>query len=325
MDPAQRPGRRRTPAVGAVSGDQDAPAALAPGVAEQLDRFLRHLELERGRSPHTVRAYRGDLTTLLAGLPDLTHLDLPTLRGWLAAQHGAGAGRSTLARRAAAARTFTAWARRSGLIEVDPGARLASPRPHRTLPAVPDAGQTAEVLAAAESGSAEGDPVTLRDRLVLELLYATGVRVGELCGIDVADVDLDRRTVRVVGKGDRERTVVFGVPAAAALRRWLADGRPALAGPASPPALLLGARGGRLDPRVARTVVHRALAAVPGAPDIGPHGLRHAAATHMLEGGADLRYVQELLGHAKLATTQLYTHVTVERLKVVHEQAHPRA
>jgi integrase/recombinase XerC len=170
-----------------------------------------------------------------------------------------------------------------------------------------------------------GDPVAIRDLLVLELLYATGVRVAELCGLDLDDVDTERRALRVVGKGDRERTVVYGVPAAGVLDRWLHAGRRALARPGSPPALLLGARGGRLDPRVARTVVHRALAAVPGAPDVGPHGLRHAAATHMIEGGADLRYVQELLGHAKLATTQLYTHVTVERLKVVHEQAHPRA
>jgi integrase/recombinase XerC len=149
--------------------------------------------------------------------------------------------------------------------------------------------------------------------------------VAELCGLDLTDVDDDRRALRVLGKGARERTVVYGVPASRALRRWVEVGRPALARPASPRALLLGARGGRLDPRVARTAVHRVVTATPGVPDIGPHGLRHAAATHMLDGGADLRYVQELLGHAKLSTTQLYTHVTVERLKVVHEQAHPRA
>jgi integrase/recombinase XerC len=207
----------------------------------------------------------------------------------------------------------------------DPGARLVSPRPRRALPAVPTAEQAGAVLDAAGSGAAEEHPVALRDLLVLELLYATGVRVGELCGLDLDDVDPARRALRVLGKGDRERTVVYGVPASDALRRWLARGRPALVRPGSPPALLLGARGGRLDPRVARRVVHDALAAVSGAPNVGPHGLRHAAATHMLEGGADLRYVQELLGHAKLATTQLYTQVTVERLKVVHEQAHPRA
>jgi integrase/recombinase XerC len=318
-------GRLGSPrATSGAEGPGDA-AELAPAVAEHLDRFLRHLELERGRSPHTVRAYRGDLTTLLRGLRELDVLDLGVLRSWLAGQHAAGAGRSTLARRAAAARTFTAWARRSGLVEVDAGARLSSPRPRPELPTVPDAEQTAAVLDAVGSGAAQGDPVALRDQLVLELLYATGMRVGELCGLDLADVDADRRTLRVLGKGDRERSVVYGVPAASALRRWTAEGRPALVRPGSPRALLLGARGGRLDPRVARTVVHRALASVPGAPDVGPHGLRHAAATHMLEGGADMRYVQELLGHAKLATTQLYTHVTVERLKVVHEQAHPRA
>ena len=298
---------------------------LAPGVATVLEQFLRHLELERGRSPHTVRAYRGDLTGLLADVGHVGELDLSTLRRWLAAGHAGGAGRSTLARRAAAARTFTAWARRTGRIASDPGARLASPRPHPALPAVPSVEETATLMQAAQSGAAEGEPVALRDLLVLELLYATGVRVGELCGLDLDDVDAGRRALRVVGKGDRERTVVYGVPASVALRRWLEAGRPALVRPGSPPALLLGARGGRLDPRVARAVVHRALEAVPGAPDVGPHGLRHAAATHMVEGGADLRYVQELLGHAKLATTQLYTHVTVERLKVVHEQAHPRA
>jgi integrase/recombinase XerC len=298
---------------------------LAPLVAAALEEFLRHLELERGRSPHTVRAYRSDLEGLLAGLADLGELDLPTLRRWLAAGHDAGAGRSTLARRAAAARTFTAWARRTGRIEHDWGARLASPRPQRTLPDVPTVEETSELLAAAVTGAAESEPVALRDLLILELLYATGMRVAELCGLDLDDVDASLRTLRAVGKGNRERTVVYGVPAAAALHRWLDTGRPALARPGSPPALLLGARGGRVDPRIVRGVVHRALAAVPGAPDVGPHGLRHAAATHMLEGGADLRYVQELLGHARLATTQLYTHVAVDRLKVVHEQAHPRA
>jgi integrase/recombinase XerC len=262
---------------------------------------------------------------LLADVPEVAALDLPVMRRWLAAGHAVGLSRSTLARRAAAARTFTAWAHRSGRLATDPGVRLGSPRPGSRLPAVPTAEQAAAALGAAGSGAAEDDPVALRDLLVLELLYGTGVRVAELCGLDVDDVDPQRRALRVLGKGDRERTVVYGVPAAAALRRWLDTGRRALVRPGSPPALLLGERGGRLDPRVARRIVHRALAAVPGAPDVGPHGLRHAAATHMVEHGADLRYVQELLGHAKLATTQLYTHVTVERLKVVHEQAHPRA
>jgi integrase/recombinase XerC len=303
-----------------------APASeLRPAVAALLAEFLRYLSLERGRSTHTVRAYRADLTSLLASVDDIAALDLAALRRWLATGHAAQASRSTLARRAAAARTFTSWAHRTGHLSVDPGLRLVSPRPRRALPTVLAPEQAAAMLDAACTGAEEGAPLALRDLTVLELLYATGVRVAELCGLDLDDIDRDRRALRVLGKGSRERTVVYGAPAAAALDRWLAAGRPRLVTPSSPPALLLGARGKRLDPRVARGVVHRAATAVPGVPNIGPHGLRHAAATHMMEGGADLRYVQELLGHAKLATTQLYTNVTVERLKVVHEQAHPRA
>jgi integrase/recombinase XerC len=297
----------------------------APAVAAVLEEFLRHLALERGRSPNTVRAYRADLVPLLAGIDDVAALDLATLRRWLATGHAAQASRATLARRAAAARTFTGWAHHTGRLSTDPGARLVSPRPRHSLPTVLGVGQAAAVLDAAGTGAEEGEPLALRDLLVLELLYATGVRVAELCGLDLDDVDAGRRALRVLGKGNRERTVVYGVPAGEVLRRWLTAGRPHLVRAGSPPALLLGARGGRLDPRIAREVVHRAATSVPGVPDIAPHGLRHAAATHMMEGGADLRYVQELLGHAKLATTQLYTHVTVERLKVVHEQAHPRA
>ena len=176
-----------------------------------------------------------------------------------------------------------------------------------------------------EQGSGEGDPLALRDRLIVELLYATGIRVSELCGLDIDDVDASRRLLRVLGKGGKQRTVPYGEPAEDAMTAWLGHGRPGLVGPSSGPALLLGARGGRLDPRQARTVVHQTVAAVDGAPDIGPHGLRHSAATHLLEGGADLRIVQELLGHSTLATTQLYTHVSVARLRAVHDQAHPRA
>ena len=316
----------RAPHRRPVAPAPDRPAGeLAPDVAAALAGFVEHLGLERGRSPHTVRAYRSDLTGLLAGLPALEALDLAWLRGWLATAHAAGVARATLSRRAAAARAFTRWAHHGGLLPADPGARLAAPRGHRTLPTVLDRDQTDAVLDAAVADAAGDDPLLLRDLLIAELLYATGVRVAELCGLDLADVDEERRALRVLGKGSRERTVVFGVPAARALRRWTDGGRPALARPGSPPALLLGERGGRLDPRVARTVVHRLVAAVPHVPDVGPHGLRHAAATHMLDGGADLRYVQELLGHVKRSTTQLYTHVTVERLKVVHDQAHPRA
>jgi integrase/recombinase XerC len=180
-------------------------------------------------------------------------------------------------------------------------------------------------MQASETGAAERNPVAMRDRVIVELLYATGIRVSELSGLDIDDLDLDRRVARVIGKGDKERTVPFGVPALRATKDWLADGRPHLVTEKSPPALLIGVRGGRLLPSSIRRIVHEALQAVPGAPDLGPHGLRHTAATHLLEGGADLRSVQELLGHATLATTQLYTHVTVERLRAVHDQAHPRS
>lgn len=306
------------------------PKGLLPALAEHLDDFVAHLRSVRGLSPHTVRAYRGDVASLLThlaatGAAGVGELDLGVLRSWLAAEHRAGRGRGTVARRAAAARTFTAWATRDGRLSADPGLRLASPRPHRTLPAVLRPEQAAAVLRAAESGAAQADPVALRDHSVVELLYATGIRVAELCGLDLDDVDAGRRLVRVVGKGDRERSVPFGVPADRALRRWLAEGRPALVRTGSPAALFLGARGGRLDQRIVRTVVHDTVGAVPGTADTGPHGLRHSAATHLLEGGADLRSVQELLGHATLATTQLYTHVTVERLKAIHDRAHPRS
>jgi integrase/recombinase XerC len=169
------------------------------------------------------------------------------------------------------------------------------------------------------------EPLGRRDRAILETLYATGVRVGELCGLDVDDIDAERRVLRVLGKGAKERSVPYGVPAAAALDAWLRHGRPALARPGAGPALFLGLRGRRIDPRMVRRLVHGYLHEVDGGPDLGPHGLRHSAATHLLEEGADLRSVQELLGHATLATTQIYTHVSADRLKATYEQAHPRA
>jgi len=293
-----------------------------------LDEFDQYLELECGRSAHTRRAYLGDLRSLGEFLgPDapLSELTLPVLRSWLAQQAGQGTARSTLSRRTSAIKTFTAWAQRRGLLVTDPAARLQTPKAHRTLPAVLRQDQAADAMDALNSGAQQGDPMALRDRLIVEMLYATGIRVSELCGLDIDDVDTGRRVLRVLGKGNKQRTVPFGEPASVALGAWLTRGRPAVVVPASGPALLLGARGRRLDPRQARTVVHQTMSAVDGAPDIGPHGLRHSAATHLLEGGADLRVVQELLGHSSLATTQLYTHVTVSRLRAVHDQAHPRA
>jgi integrase/recombinase XerC len=300
-------------------------------VSAVLEEFDEYLALHRGRSEHTRRAYLGDLRSLFDFLaertsePALERLTLPVLRSWLSAQAASGTARTTLARRTSAVKTFTAWASRRGLLDGDPAVRLQVPRARRTLPAVLRQDQALDAMAAATSGAQQGDPLALRDRLIVEMLYATGIRVGELCGLDVDDVDTGQRVLRVLGKGDKQRTVPFGEPVLRAFTAWLTDGRPALTTSTSGAALLLGARGGRIDPRQARTVVHQTMAAVDGAPDIGPHGLRHSAATHLLEGGADLRVVQELLGHSSLATTQLYTHVSVARLRAVHDQAHPRA
>jgi integrase/recombinase XerC len=310
---------RRAPGTEAIH------AALPEPMRDAVDAFARHLAAERNRSAHTVRAYVGDVVSLLDHGVRMGHttpagLDLAVLRSWLARLRTTGAARGSLARRAAAARTFTAWGHRQGLLATDPGARLASPTAHRDLPTVLRAEQAAQ-LVAAPTGE---DPVPLRDRLVLELLYATGIRVGELCGLDVSDVDRGRRVVRVLGKGAKERSVPYGLPAERALDAWLRHGRPALAGPRSGPALLLGARGGRLHQAMARQVVAR-YAQQAGLPHTSPHDLRHGAATHLLEGGADLRSVQELLGHSALSSTQIYTHVSIERLRGAYQQAHPRA
>ncbi len=280
-----------------------------------------------------------DSALIDSALIDLALIDLALLRSWLAGMSAEGLARATLARRAASARTFTRWLARTGRIPTDPGVRLRSPKAGRVLPGVLRQGQATELLdvaeadvRAAQSGRERGEAgsvdvaVAVRDRALLELLYATGVRVSELVGLDLADIDHGRRILRVLGKGGKERVVPYGVPAARALQAWLDDGRPVMPRRAdSRDAVFLGRRGGRVDPRQVREVVHRAAGSVTGAPDIGPHALRHSAATHLLDGGADLRSVQELLGHATLSTTQIYTHVSVERLRAGHRQAHPRA
>jgi integrase/recombinase XerC len=303
---------------------------LPEPMAEALAAYERHLVSERDLTPHTVRAYLGDVTSMLdqaarLGQTDVGSLDVRTLRSWLATQQSLGKARTTMARRATAMRVFTGWAHRTGRLAVDPGALLGSPKAHRTLPAALRVDEARSLLEAATERADDGSPVGVRDVALLELLYATGIRVGELCGLDVDDVDFERRVVRVLGKGRKERTVPFGVPADRALKRWLAEGRGVLMTSGAGAALFLGARGRRIDQRAVRTMVHARLADVPGAPDLGPHGLRHTAATHLLEGGADLRTVQELLGHASLATTQIYTHVTTDRLRRAYHQAHPRA
>ena len=291
--------------------------------------FEAHLRQEKDRSDHTVRAYLADLDHLTRFLDDrgvaLLEMRLADLRAWLGAQATEGVARSTLARRSASVRTFCRWATRSGRLAQDPSLRLVAPKRATTLPDVLAAKDATELLEIAAVASDDEDPVHIRDRAMLELLYATGIRVGELTGLDIDDVDDSRQVVRVIGKGNKERSVPFGAPARVALEQWRLIGRPQLVTEQSGPALFLGRRGRRVDQRQVRSVVHALLQHVPDAPDIGPHGLRHSAATHLLEGGADLRVVQELLGHASLATTQIYTHVSIERLRDSYRQAHPRA
>jgi integrase/recombinase XerC len=333
---------RRSPARCAPRLSPQPPAVLSPRLGALLTSFGRHLSAGRGLSPHTVRAYVGDAAQLLAhvadcGIDDPAEIDVAVIRAWLATQHAAGHSRTTIARRAAAARSLTAFASERGVLASDPGAHLGTPKARRTLPEVlaveemlavlsprpgPPAGEAARGQTA--SGTAE-DALELRDTAVMELLYATGIRVSEFCGLDIDDIDEGRRTIRVLGKGSKERMVPFGIPAGRAVDHWRRAGRPALARAGSGPALFVGARGGRIDPRTVRRVVHARIAAAGDVPDMGPHGLRHSAATHLLEGGADLRSVQELLGHASLATTQIYTHVSIDRLVAAYRQAHPRA
>ena len=303
---------------------------LPEAFARLLGDYERHLVSERDLAPHTVRAYLGDITSLLdhctrLGIEEITDLDLRTLRSWLARLQTTGRSRTTIARRATAARVFTAWLHRTGRLPSDPGAALGSPKKHKTLPPVLRPDEAEALIRSAADLADDGTPVGVRDVAMLELLYATGIRVGELVGLDIDDVDDERRVVRVFGKGRKERSVPYGTPAGRAVDRWLRSGRPVLRIEGSGAALFLGARGRRIDQRAVRELVHKRIADVPGAPDIGPHGLRHTAATHLLEGGADLRSVQELLGHASLATTQLYTHVTTDRLRRAYQQAHPRA
>jgi len=330
------------------------PEAQAPAMPDEfgqaLTAFARHLAAERGLSAHTVRAYCGDVSGLLAhassqGRNELAGLDIRELRAWLAEEHRAGHARATVARRAAAVRAFTAFACRQGWLAADPGSQLGAPKVTKRLPQVLGQKQMLTVFDSTvfdstvfdgtgldgagpdgpgrERGPAEA-AADLRDAAIMELLYASGIRVSELCGLDLQDLDRGRRTVRVLGKGSKERVVPVGIPAVRAVDAWLTAGRALLACAASGSAMFIGVKGGRIDQRTVRRVVHHRLAAA-GVPDTGPHGLRHTAATHLLEGGADLRSVQEMLGHASLSTTQIYTHVSVDRLVAAYRQAHPRA
>jgi integrase/recombinase XerC len=309
-------------------------AELNAEYAACLAAFGSHLELERGLSAHTCKGYHSDLTALLShldrvGVDDLTQVNTHELRAWLGNQHAVGVERATLQRRVAALRSFFGWALRTGRIAHDPATGLSSPKVSRKLPPTLRAEQVESFMTAlADAVEAAEEPTeqaaAARDRAIIEVLYSSGIRVSELCGLDTSGIDRNRGTLRVLGKGNKQRIVPVGAPALRALDDWLAR-RGLLAGPQAGAAIFVGDRGNRIDPRVVRRIVHRALASVPDAPDLGPHGLRHAMATHLLEGGADLRSVQEMLGHSSLATTQIYTHVTSERLRQAFQQAHPRA
>lgn len=299
------------------------------GAHELLDAFGAHLTAQRGLAAHTIRAYCSDVAQLIEfagtqGIERLDEVDLRALRAWLASMSERHLSRATMARRSASVRSFFEWAHRAGHVPADPARRLASPRADRTLPTVLAVDSARLLMETARERAADNGPAHLRDWLALELLYATGIRVGELVRLDVSDVNLEERTVRVLGKGSKERIVPFGVPAGRAVHDWLAFGRPATAVRAGEPALLLGSRGQRWGQRQIRQMVHD-LTAIAGVDDIAPHALRHSAATHLLAGGSDLRGVQEVLGHATLATTQKYTHVSAERLRSSYELAHPRA
>ena len=273
----------------------------------------------------------GDLTSLLAhlellGISDISQLDLSHLRSWLANQAVKGGARTTIARRATSIRLFTKWALKNKFVASDIGSTLAIPKGHRTLPEILDVNKAKLAMDSMATRAAEEEtPIALRDAAMLELLYATGARVGELCGLDLGDIDYSRNTVRVLGKGDKERVIPMGRPAVKALQLWVKEGRDELVTGQSAQAVFLGARGKRIDQRTVRTVVYEALSTIEGIERLGPHALRHSAATHLLEGGADLRTVQEILGHASLATTQIYTHVSTARLQKSFKAAHPRA
>ena len=300
-------------------------------LSEIRDAFLKYLESERNLSAHTIRAYLGDLDSFFEHLEkldvtDFSKLELSHIRSWLANQQVKGGARTTLSRRAVSIRLFTKWATKKGYLAKDVGATLATPKGARTLPDVLNVADAGLAMDALATRVAEEDgPLSKRDCAMVEVLYAIGARVSELCGLDLQDIDYERNTIRVIGKGNKERTIPLGNPAMRALDAWLKEGRPSLAGDKSDRAVFLGARGKRIDQRTVRTVVYQALEALEGAVKLGPHALRHSAATHLLEGGADLRTVQEILGHASLATTQIYTHVSTERLQKAFKQAHPRA
>lgn len=293
--------------------------------------YRAHLITERNLSDNSIRAYLSDLESLLMhinqlGITEFSQLEINHLRSWLANLQIKGAARSSITRRVVSIRAFTYWGSRNGWIPKDIGKDLIAPKAERTLPEILNVDGAALVLESLETRAKElPEPGNLRDLAMVETLYGSGIRVSELVGLDISDLDTSRNTLRVIGKGNKERVVPIGIPALRAIDDWLQRGRTKLANSESGEAVFIGARGKRIDQRTVREVVYEASQALGGNKKMGPHALRHSAATHLLEGGADLRTVQEILGHSSLATTQIYTHVTQERIKEAYEQAHPRA
>ncbi|CAB4537168.1 MAG: tyrosine recombinase [Actinobacteria bacterium] len=297
--------------------------------AELIAQYEEHLALVRNLSDNSIRGYVSDLQSFLAhieklNIEEFSQLELTHIRSWLANLQSTGAARSSMARRIVSIRAFTYWAASQGWIPNDIGANLAIPKPQHHLPEILNVVDAAHVIASLETQLAES-PTDLhrRDLAMVEILYASGIRVSELCGLNLGDIDTSRNTLQVIGKGNKQRVVPLGIPAMKALQQWLSLSRPQLVTNDSANAVFLGSRGKRIDQRTVREVVYEAMKAVGST--MGPHGLRHTAATHLLEGGADLRTVQEILGHSSLATTQIYTHVSPERLSQAYKQAHPRA
>jgi integrase/recombinase XerC len=294
-----------------------------------LDRFRTHLEAGRGYSKHTVKGYLTDLADLVdflevSGINTPSQIDLESLRSWLFSLSERGIAKSSMARKTASARSFTAWLLEHGELEHDPGLRLRVPKANKSLPKVASRASMDEVFRLLEAAANEGDPLAIRNLAIVELLYATGARVSEVVGLNLADVDSARRLIQVTGKGNKQRMIPYGTPCEAALERWLQQGRPKLVTDKTSWELFLNTKGLRIGARAIYELVAGVLAATPIG-SAGPHALRHTAATHLLDGGADLRAVQELLGHASLGTTQIYTHVSIERLKEGYSSAHPRA
>ena len=292
-------------------------------------QYEEHLALVRNLADNSIKGYVSDLESFLKHLESLNvgefkDLNLSHIRSWLAELQANGASRATLARRIVSMRAFTYWAASNKWIDADYGASLAIPKPQQHLPEVLDIADTEIVIASLQQKAGEEPtPENLRNLAMVEVLYASGIRISELCGLDLLSIDTSRNTLRVIGKGDKERVVPIGIPAMEALQNYLRTARPQLINEKSGEAVFLGSRGKRIDQRTARDVVYDAMSAISSS--MGPHGLRHTAATHLLEGGADLRTVQEILGHSSLSTTQIYTHVSPERLQKAYEQAHPRA